>query len=55
MLHSGTTDVGVQVNLAIVAGAISAGRLEHALRNAEFEPTGDECGGGAPTQPAASR
>jgi Nucleotidyl transferase AbiEii toxin, Type IV TA system len=38
MLHSGTTDVDVQVNLEIAAGAINAGRLEQALRNAEFEP-----------------
>ena len=38
LVHSGTTDVDVQVNLEIAAGAINAGRLEQALRNAEFEP-----------------
>ncbi|MFZ1488679.1 MAG: nucleotidyl transferase AbiEii/AbiGii toxin family protein [Ilumatobacteraceae bacterium] len=38
MSHSGTTDVDVQVNLEIATGAINAGRLEQALRNAEFEP-----------------
>lgn len=36
--HSGTTDVDVQVNLEIAAGAINGTRLERALRNAEFEP-----------------
>lgn len=36
--HSGTTDVDVQVNLEIAAGAVNAARLERALRNAEFEP-----------------
>ena len=36
--HAGTTDVDVQVNLEISSGAINAGRLEQALRNAEFEP-----------------
>src|SRR5690606_32887752 len=38
MVHSGTTDVDVQVNLEIAAGAVNAERLERALRNAEFEP-----------------
>jgi Nucleotidyl transferase AbiEii toxin, Type IV TA system len=37
-LHSGTTDVDVQVNLEIAAGSVNAVRLERALRNAEFEP-----------------
>jgi hypothetical protein len=37
-VHSGTTDVDVQVNLEIAAGAVNASRLEQALRNAEFEP-----------------
>jgi hypothetical protein len=36
--HAGTTDVDVQVNLEISNGAINAGRLEQALRNAEFAP-----------------
>ena len=38
MVHSGTTDVDVQVNLEIAAGSVNAARLEQALRNAEFEP-----------------
>ena len=37
-VHSGTTDVDVQVNLEIAAGSVNAPRLERALRNAEFEP-----------------
>jgi Nucleotidyl transferase AbiEii toxin, Type IV TA system len=36
--YAGTTDVDVQVNLEIAAGSVNAARLEHALRNAEFEP-----------------
>ncbi len=36
--HAGTTDVDVQVNLEIVCGAVNTSRLEHALRNAGFEP-----------------
>ncbi len=36
--HAGTTDVDVQVDLEITSGAANAVRLEHALRNAEFEP-----------------
>lgn len=40
-IHSGTTDVDVQVNLEIAAGAVNAARLEQALRNAEFEPDAD--------------
>jgi hypothetical protein len=36
--HAGTTDVDVQVNLEIAARSVNAVRLEHALRNAEFEP-----------------
>jgi len=36
--HAGTTDVDVQVNLEIAAGAVNGQRLERALRNAEFEP-----------------
>jgi hypothetical protein len=36
--HAGTTDVDVQVDLEIAAGVVNAVRLEHALRNAEFEP-----------------
>jgi hypothetical protein len=37
-VHAGTTDIDVQVNLEIAAGAVNAARLEQALRNAEFEP-----------------
>ena len=37
-LHAGTTDVDVQVDLEIAYGADNMGRLEKALRNAEFEP-----------------
>ena len=36
--HAGTTDVDVQVDLEIAAGAVNTVRLEHALRNAEFVP-----------------
>ncbi len=38
VVHSGTTDVDVQVNLEIAAGSVNAARLEQALRNAEFVP-----------------
>lgn len=38
LIHSGTTDVDVQVNLEISSGTVNAARLEQALRNAEFEP-----------------
>ncbi len=38
LTHSGTTDVDVQVNLEIAAGASNAARLERALHNAECEP-----------------
>lgn len=41
-LHAGTTDVDVQVNLEIAAGAINAGRLERALKTAKFEPSEDK-------------
>lgn len=36
--HAGTTDVDVQLDLEITSGGANAVRLEHALRNAEFEP-----------------
>jgi len=36
-VHAGTTDIDVQVDLEIVAGATQARRLEEALGNAEFE------------------
>jgi hypothetical protein len=36
--HAGTTDVDVQVNLEIDAGAVNAWRLEIALRSVGFEP-----------------
>lgn len=39
VLHAGTTDVDVQVNLEIAAGAANGRRLEQALGNAEFEST----------------
>ncbi len=38
--HVGTTDVDVQVDLEIQAGASNAARLELALRNAQFKPSG---------------
>jgi hypothetical protein len=38
--HAGTTDVDVQVDLAIAAGAMNTRRLEQALRNAGFVPDG---------------
>lgn len=38
--HAGTTDVDVQVDLEIARGSVEAGRLEKALRNAEFVPGG---------------
>lgn len=37
-VHAGTTDIDVQVNLEIAAGAVNTKRLEAALGNAEFEP-----------------
>jgi len=36
--HAGTTDIDVQVDLEIAAGAVNTQRLETALKNAEFEP-----------------
>ncbi|HEX9506406.1 MAG TPA: hypothetical protein VGA62_10425 [Acidimicrobiia bacterium] len=39
--HAGTTDIDVQVDLEIACGAANSVRLEHALRNAEFEPDGE--------------
>jgi hypothetical protein len=39
--HAGTTDVDVQVDLEIARGSVQAGRLEKALRNAEFVPGGE--------------
>lgn len=36
--HAGTTDVDVQVDLEVAAGAVNTERLEQALRNAEFVP-----------------
>lgn len=40
LLHAGTTDVDVQVDLEIACGAVQTRRLEQALLNAEFEPDG---------------
>lgn len=37
-LHAGTTDIDVQVDLEIAAGAVNARRLERALRDAGFKP-----------------
>lgn len=39
--HAGTTDVDVQVDLEVAAGAVSAARLEQALVSAEFQPDSD--------------
>jgi hypothetical protein len=39
--HVGTTDVDVQVDLEIQAGADNAARLEGALRAAKFKPSGE--------------
>ncbi len=36
--HAGTTDVDVQVDLELAAGAVNGPRLERELRNAEFKP-----------------
>lgn len=41
MLHAGTSDVDVQVDLEIAKGATSAAKLEQALLNAEFTPSED--------------
>lgn len=38
VIHAGTTDVDVQVDLEIAAGAANMARLEQALGNAEFRP-----------------
>jgi hypothetical protein len=38
-MHAGTTDIDVQVDLEIAAGATNAAKLEQALKNAEFEST----------------
>jgi len=38
LLHAGTTDIDVQVNLDIAAGSVNATRLEEALIKANFEP-----------------
>ena len=39
--HAGTTDIDVQVNLEIAAGAVNAGLLERALIAAGFKPDCD--------------
>lgn len=39
-MHAGTTDVDVQVDLEIACGTVNGGRLEQALRDAEFKPSG---------------
>jgi Nucleotidyl transferase AbiEii toxin, Type IV TA system len=38
--HAGTTDIDVQVDLEIHAGAVNAAKLERALTGAEFVPDG---------------
>src|SRR4051812_8221874 len=38
--HAGTTDVDVQVDLEIACGTVNGGRLEQALRDADFKPSG---------------
>lgn len=38
VVHAGTTDVDVQVDLEIAADSVNAKRLEQALANAEFVP-----------------
>lgn len=40
--HAGTTDIDVQVNLEIECNAVNSGRLERALRNAEFKPDSEQ-------------
>lgn len=40
-MHAGTTDIDVQVDLEIAGGAVNTGRLEHALRNANFVSTAE--------------
>lgn len=42
LLHAGTIDIDVQVNMEIAAGAVNAVRLERALLDAEFEPEGKD-------------
>ena len=39
-VHAGTTDIDVQVDLEIQAGAVNTAKLERALINAEFSPDG---------------
>ena len=41
-MHAGTTDVDVQVNLEIAADGANAGRLEQALKDAQFRPSDDK-------------
>jgi hypothetical protein len=41
VVHAGTTDVDVQVDLEVAAGSVNAVRLERALLNAEFLPDPD--------------
>jgi hypothetical protein len=53
--HAGTTDVDVQVDLEISAGSVNAARLEQALRNAGFVPTGSTSGAGGPAMGTRAR
>lgn len=38
LMHAGTTDIDVQVDLEVAGGAVNTARLEQALRNADFAP-----------------
>jgi len=38
LIHAGTIDVDVQIDLEVACGSVNVVRLERALRNAEFEP-----------------
>lgn len=43
LVHAGTTDVDVQVDLEIACGAVNSSRLEKALRESGFVPDGERC------------
>lgn len=53
MVHAGTTDVDVQVDLEIACGSVNTARLEQALLNAEFEPDSERIWRWAADGPAA--
>jgi hypothetical protein len=54
-VHSGTTDVDVQVNLEIAAGLVNAARLDGHCATPSSNRTRNACGAGAPRQPALPR